>query len=66
VRKRVVEGDGDRRAADDLRRLLKSCHRRDSTNRRDTAIIRLFIDTGIRMSEAAGCSPTTSTWTTRS
>jgi site-specific recombinase XerD len=39
---------------DQLRRLLKSCEGRDFTDRRDTAIIRLFIDTGIRVSEAAG------------
>jgi site-specific recombinase XerC len=37
-----------------LRRLLKSCDGRDFTDRRDTAIIRLFIDTGVRVSEAAG------------
>jgi integrase/recombinase XerC len=29
---------------DQLRRLLKSCEGRDFTARRDTAIIRLFID----------------------
>jgi site-specific recombinase XerC len=40
--------------ADQLRRLLKSCEGRDFTDRRDTAIIRLFIDTGVRVSEAAG------------
>jgi len=39
---------------DQLRRLLKSCEGRDFTGRRDTAVIRLFIDTGIRVSEAAG------------
>src|SRR6266545_1800467 len=39
---------------DQLRRLLKSCDGRDFTDRRDTAIIRLFIDTGVRVSEAAG------------
>jgi len=39
---------------DQLRRLLKSCEGRDFTDRRDTAVIRLFIDTGIRVSEAAG------------
>jgi site-specific recombinase XerC len=39
---------------DQLRRVLKSCDGRDFTDRRDTAIIRLFIDTGVRVSEAAG------------
>jgi site-specific recombinase XerC len=39
---------------DQLRRLLRSCDGRDFTDRRDTAIIRLFIDTGVRVSEAAG------------
>jgi site-specific recombinase XerC len=39
---------------DQLRRLLKSCDGRDFADRRDTAIIRLFIDTGVRVSEAAG------------
>jgi integrase/recombinase XerC len=39
---------------DQLRRLLKSCDGRDFTDRRDAAIIRLFIDTGVRVSEAAG------------
>jgi integrase len=39
---------------DQLRRLLQWCDGRDFTDRRDTAIIRLFIDTGVRVSEAAG------------
>jgi len=39
---------------DQLRRLLKSCDGRDFAARRDAAIIRLFIDTGVRLSEAAG------------
>jgi site-specific recombinase XerC len=39
---------------DQLRRLLRSCDGRDFADRRDAAIIRLFIDTGVRVSEAAG------------
>jgi site-specific recombinase XerC len=39
---------------DQLRRLLKSCDGCDFAARRYTAIIRLFIDTGVRVSEAAG------------
>ena len=36
---------------DQLRRLLRSCDGRDFVSRRDTAIIRLFIDTGGRRGE---------------
>ncbi len=39
---------------DELRRLLKACEGRDCTDRRDGAILRLFLDTGIRFSAAAG------------
>lgn len=39
---------------DDLRRLLKACDGRDFVNRRDTAILRLLIDTGMRRGELAG------------
>ena len=37
-----------------LRRLLKACDGRDFAARRDTAIIRLLIDTGLRRGECAG------------
>jgi site-specific recombinase XerD len=36
---------------DELRRLLKSCDGNEFVERRDTAIIRTFIDTGLRLSE---------------
>lgn len=39
---------------DELRRLLKACEARDFTDRRDAAILRMFLDTGVRVSEAAG------------
>jgi site-specific recombinase XerC len=39
---------------DELRRLLKACEGRDFNDRRDAAIIRLFLDTGVRVAEAAG------------
>ncbi|MBM4419958.1 MAG: integrase [Chloroflexi bacterium] len=39
---------------DELRRLLKACEGRDFNARRDAAIIRLFIDTGMRLSELTG------------
>jgi site-specific recombinase XerC len=39
---------------DELCRLLKACEGRDFTDRRDGAIPRLFLDTGLQVSEAAG------------
>jgi integrase len=39
---------------EELRQLLKACDGRDFAARRDTAIIRLLIDTGLRRGECAG------------
>lgn len=39
---------------DEIKRLLDSCAGRDFQNRRDTAIIRLFLDTGMRLEGMAG------------
>ena len=39
---------------DELKALLKACEGRSFDDRRDAAIIRLFIDTGIRRAEMAG------------
>jgi site-specific recombinase XerD len=39
---------------DDVRRLLADCAGRDFRNRRDLAIIRLFLDTGMRLEGMAG------------
>ena len=39
---------------DELRRLLRTCEGKDFSHRRDMAIVRLFIDTGMRRSELGG------------
>src|SRR6266536_3530636 len=39
---------------DDIRRLLESCAGKDLRDRRDCAIIRLFLDTGMRLEGMAG------------
>lgn len=39
---------------DEIRRLIAACKGRDFDDRRDAAIIRLFLDTGMRLSELAG------------
>lgn len=39
---------------DDVRKLLKVCEGRDFAARRDSAIIRLFADTGMRLAELSG------------
>jgi len=40
--------------ADDVRRLLLACSANNFDDRRDAAVIRLFYDTGLRLSEMAG------------
>jgi site-specific recombinase XerD len=40
-----------------LARLLKTCEGRDFASRRDTAIILLLVDTGMRRAECAGMTP---------
>ncbi len=39
---------------DQLRRLLKACEGRDFTDQRDAAILRLFLDTGVRVRRRPG------------
>ena len=39
-----------------LRALFKSCEGKDFAARRDMAIVRLFLDTGVRLAELAGLS----------
>lgn len=38
----------------ELRRLLKTCEGKDFASRRDAAILRLFLDAGVRLEEMAG------------
>jgi site-specific recombinase XerD len=48
---------------DDLRRLLKTTEGRDFDDRRDAAILRLLIDTGMRRAEVAGLRVDDIDWT---
>jgi site-specific recombinase XerD len=50
----VPETPPDVLTDDQLRRLLKACEGADFDARRDTAIVRLFVDTGMRRAEIAG------------
>jgi site-specific recombinase XerD len=47
---------------DSLRKLLKVCEGKDFNSRRDTAIVRLLIDTGMRRSEIAGLTTGSIDW----
>jgi len=48
---------------DEVKRLLKTCQGKDFESRRDAAIIRLFIDTGMRRSELANLTVHDFDWT---
>ena len=52
-------------AADDLRKLLRACEGRTFEDRRDSAIITLFIDTGARLSEVANLHVSDIDWQAR-
>ena len=47
---------------DDLKKLLKVCEGKEFTERRDTAILRLFIDCGLRLGEVAGLTTEDIDW----
>ena len=51
---KVAEQPVDVPSVEDLQRLLASCEGNTFEDRRDTAIIRLFIDAGLRLSEVCG------------
>lgn len=50
----MPENPPDVLTEDQLRKLIKACEGREFEDRRDTAIIRLLIDTGMRCGECAG------------
>ncbi|HEX7613099.1 MAG TPA: hypothetical protein VF371_10025, partial [Candidatus Limnocylindrales bacterium] len=39
---------------DEIRRLLAACEGRAFEDRRDMAVVRMFLDTGMRLAELAG------------
>jgi site-specific recombinase XerD len=47
---------------EDLRKLLKTCEGKDFTSRRDAAILRMLIDTGMRRGELAGLTVADLDW----
>jgi site-specific recombinase XerD len=47
---------------DDLKKLLKVCEGKGFTERRDTAILRLFIDCGLRLAEVTGLTADDIDW----
>jgi integrase len=53
-RPNVPEEYPDVLSEDQLRALLKACNGTGFEDRRDTAIIRLFVDSGMRLSELTG------------
>jgi integrase/recombinase XerC len=53
---RLTEQPVDVVRAEQLTRLLKTCEGRDFTSRRETAIIPLLVDTGMRRAECVGMS----------
>jgi integrase/recombinase XerC len=53
---RLTEQPVDVVRAEQLTRLLRSCEGRDFTSRRETAIIPLLVDTGMRRAECVGMS----------
>lgn len=50
----IAEEPVDVISDEDLRKLLKTCDSKEYEDRRDAAIIRLFVDTGMRCSELVG------------
>jgi integrase/recombinase XerC len=50
----VPEQETEVLSVEQIRALLKACDGRDFVSRRDAAIVRLFSDTGMRLSELAG------------
>jgi site-specific recombinase XerD len=52
----VPEQETEVLSVEQIRALLKACEGRDFVSRRDAAIVRLFADTGMRLSELAGLS----------
>ena len=60
---RVPEDPPPVLSENELRRLLKACEGTSFQDRRDMAIVRLFIDTGARRSEVAGLNVDDIDWT---